>query len=93
MADYFCFPLWEASPDVGGNIDPKDLPISDVLRIRLLRWADVFDATLNRDDLARSGFVTDDALRRFAEEGALLLERLQRELGPRWEVTLHVPSR
>lgn len=53
MADYQCFPLWEASPGAVGNIDPKDLPISLSLQRELMVWAEKFDATLNMQDPAR----------------------------------------
>jgi hypothetical protein len=49
MADYQCFPLWEASPGEVGNIDPDDLPISHILKERLAAWARAFDATLSMD--------------------------------------------
>jgi len=33
MADYQCFPLWEASPGKVGNVDPNTLPISEGLKL------------------------------------------------------------
>ena len=39
MADYQCFPLWDASQEGGGrNIDPDELPISLSLKARLNLW-------------------------------------------------------
>ncbi|MBB3290986.1 MULTISPECIES: hypothetical protein [unclassified Rhizobium] len=86
MADYQCFPLWEASPGAVGNIDPKDLPISFSLRQRLMAWAKTFDATLNIDDPLSSGFGSERERIEFREEGATLAQQLQEELGARYIV-------
>jgi hypothetical protein len=50
MADYQCWPLWEASPGRFGDIEPASLPISDSLRGDLLEWKRMFDSILNLDD-------------------------------------------
>lgn len=86
MADYQCFPLWEASPGVVGNIDPKDLPISLSLQQRLMAWAAKFDATLNMNDPASSGFESERAASEFRKEGEVLAQRLQDELGAAYVV-------
>jgi hypothetical protein len=81
MADYGCFPLWEASAHLVGNVDPESLPISGELKQELGDWAAVYDSTLKQTDPANSGFETlaeDDA---FDERGANLAKRLQVELG------------
>ncbi len=82
IADYQCFPLWEASPGVVGNIDPEDLPISFSLQQRLTAWAKKFDATLNIDDPLSSGFGSEEERIKFREEGAILAQNLQEELRP-----------
>ncbi|OJA61585.1 hypothetical protein BGV68_04545 [Burkholderia ubonensis] len=87
MADYQCFPLWEAAPGEVGNIDPKDLPISLALRDALTAWAAKFDATLNMDDPVNSGFGSDEEADKFRKEGAVLARRLQDELGAAYRVT------
>lgn len=87
MADYQCFPLWEASPGDFGNIDPKDLPISRALQEALMAWAMKFDSTLNLDDPATSGFDSDEGAEEFRKEGEVLARRLQEELGPTYQVT------
>jgi hypothetical protein len=81
MVDYQCYPLWEASPGVVGNIDPGELPISSALRERLMAWASTFDATLNMDDPVTSGFPTDQAAEEFRKEGLELAQQLQDGLG------------
>lgn len=81
MADYQCFPLWEASPGQVGNIDPKSLPISDELRIKLMNWARDYDETLNMDDPVSSGFRSDKEEAEFIEAGLELADRLRSELG------------
>jgi hypothetical protein len=86
MADYQCFPLWEASAGVAGNIDPDSLPISDLLKHDLLEWADRFDATLDLDDPVNSRFKNEAEERDFRDEGEHLAKRLQDELGDEYEV-------
>lgn len=88
MADFQCHPLWEASPGVIGNIYPGDLPISSSLRNRLMAWAATFDATLNMDDPASSGFESDQAAGEFKQEGAALAQQLQDELGAAYAVNV-----
>jgi hypothetical protein len=86
MPDYNCFPLWEASPPKVGNIDPSDLPISEELRIELLKWAETFDETLNPGDPASSGFKSDESKEQFRTAGMTLAERLRTELGATFNV-------
>jgi hypothetical protein len=87
MADYQCFPLWEASPGVVGNIDPQDLPISSSLKQRLMAWAAKFDVTLNMNDPASSGFESEQAANEFRQEGDALAQSLQEALGAAYVVT------
>jgi hypothetical protein len=87
MADYHCFPLWEASRGVVGNIDPQDLPISSLLKQRLIAWAAKFDATLNMDDPVSSGFDSEQVANEFQQEGKILAQHLQEELGENYIVT------
>jgi len=87
MADYQCFPLWEASPGAVGNIDPKDLPISSSLQQELMAWAAKFDATLNMDDPASSGFKSELEADEFRMNGEALAQRLRKELGSSYAVT------
>lgn len=87
MADYQCSPLWRASRGVVGNIDPEDLPISRLLQERLMAWAAKFDATLNMNDPASSGFESEQAASEFRREGDTLVQQLQNELGAAYVVT------
>ncbi len=89
MADYECFPLWELSENVG-NVDPDSLQISARLKADLMAWAELFDKTLNYDDPVRSGFSSTDEEDRFKEQGRLLGERLQAELGVTAKVSVCV---
>lgn len=86
MADYQCSPLWYASPNAVGNVDPQSLPISLALQNRLLSWAAKFDATLNADDPKRSGFPNESAASEFRAEGEMLARCLQDELGPTYVI-------
>lgn len=89
MADYECWPLWEASPGDVGNVDPDGLPISLALKDRLRQWAADFDATLNRQDPRESGFRTLEIEAAFLARGEALGAELQAELG----VTVYVTVR
>ena len=86
MADYHCYPLWEASPGEVGNIDPYTLPISATLQSHLLAWAAKFDATLNMDDPLSSGFQSRTEAEDFKSAGMALVEQLRMELGSEYKV-------
>jgi len=90
MADYDSFPLWNASPNEFGNIDPERLPISTQLKADLMGWAETFNNTLDRDDPLNSGFANPGEEQVFKMMGSSLAERLQAELGPGVLVTLKV---
>ncbi|MBD2777604.1 hypothetical protein [Iningainema tapete] len=85
MADYGCYPLWWISANVG-DIDPASLPLSQETISRLEKWAEVYDAKLNWDDPASSGFPTNQAKDAFEKEGIRLWKQLQKELAPKYEV-------
>ena len=87
-ADYQCYPLWDATPGEFGNIDPRDLPISSELAVRLINWARRFDATLNEDDPVSSGFNSNEDEIEFCNEGRELEKLLQIELGVEYSVIL-----
>jgi len=86
MADYRCYPLWWASSDKAGDIDPETMPLSKETISRLEKWAEVYDAKLNWKDPNSSGFPSLEAKRTFEEEGISLWKRLQKELAPNYEV-------
>lgn len=90
MPDYGCFPLWEASPDAVGNIDPNTLPLSASLAFELEKWAAQFDATLNLEDPLESGFTSSEQERDFTDAGRQLCIEMQKELGPDFEVFLKI---
>lgn len=90
MPDYGCFPLWEASPDAVGNIDPNTLPISAGLVSELEKWAAQYDATLNSEDPLESGFASIEHERDFADVGRQLCAKAQKELGPDFELFLKI---
>lgn len=89
MADYGCFPLWEASGEVG-NINPNDLPLSQKMRQLLVDWAYAFDQTLNEDYPPDSGFKSQAEEIEFKQQAARLADQLREELGPEFEVIVRV---
>ncbi|AUI64684.1 hypothetical protein [Amycolatopsis sp. BJA-103] len=84
MADYDCQPLWDVSAP--GDIDPASLPLGGETRERIAAWAGRYDDTLDRDVPQRSGFRTEEAARRWLEDGRLLAERIRRELPGSWSL-------
>jgi hypothetical protein len=86
MPDYFCYPLWEASPGEVGNIDPRTLPISRALQQQLVDWAKVFDDTLDMSDPHSAGFKSEEAIINFNKKGAYLAEQLRAELGGEYSI-------
>jgi hypothetical protein len=92
MADYDCFPLWEASPGQVGNIDPAQLPISPELRLKLGVWAANFDATLNRDNPAQSGFRNAEMQSEFKRAGDEIGQQLKRELGADFSIIVQIKA-
>lgn len=87
MPDYGCFPLWEASPNAVGNVDPRTLPLSSGLASELEQWAAQFDTTLNSDDPLESGFRSSQDEHDFADAGRQLFIKMQKELGPEFKVS------
>lgn len=81
MADYECWPLWWDGDGRVGNIAPADLGLSDGLSADLSAWASAYDATLNRDDPASSGFASSDDQQQFHAQGERLATRVADELG------------
>lgn len=90
MPDYGCFPLWEASPDVAGNTDPRTLPLSAGLILALDQWAKLYDSTLDPDDPRKSGFSSSEQERNFVSAGHRLSIQMQRELGSEFRVVLKI---
>ncbi|HQT90273.1 MAG TPA: hypothetical protein PK677_17360 [Acidiphilium sp.] len=88
MPDYQCYPLWEASPGIVGNINPNDLPISKILAERLNKWASQFDATFDLEDPASSGFQNEYDRLVFRALGYELAKELGGELGQGYSVIL-----
>jgi hypothetical protein len=63
MADYDCFPTWLSGSTDVGNVDPRELPISDGLAGSLLRWATSWPASSrpNSRTATASSTSTDEA--------------------------------
>jgi hypothetical protein len=81
MTDYHCFPLWHYGTDEVGEIEPTSLPISKELSSSLMAWAAEYDATLNENDPASSGFLSSLAESDFIEKGLKLAQELKSALG------------
>ena len=77
MADYECYPLWEG--DGLDDLDPWSLNIPSDLAAAITAWGDEYDATLNREDPAASGFTDVSTAEAWLLTGAHLAARLRRE--------------
>jgi hypothetical protein len=88
MPDYQSYPTWRPGGEEY-NVDPEKLPISKALADELNAWGDEYDATLNLDDPASSGFPDDAAENAFAERGVDLARRLAAEVADRFRVEYH----
>ena len=86
MPDYYCHPIWEASPGVVGNVNPKNLPISEDLQEKFFEWAKKFDSILDIENPRASGFKTSDEKNEFLATGNNLADMLRQELGESYEV-------
>ena len=91
MPDYECYPLWEMQGDGMENVNHENLPISEELKIRLSKWADRYDQTLNWEDPAQSGFTTHRDKKEFTDEGMSIILRLKEELTELFEITSYFP--
>lgn len=82
MPDYECWSIWNLEPidNEDYNIDPSNLPIPDDLKLRLSKWEDLYDATLNKNDPLNSGFKTENERKYFNEIGLGLFQSLKVEL-------------
>lgn len=90
MADYQCYPIWNMSPGEYGDVAPCELPISKELQERLLKWAAIYDETLDVDYPPNSGFKSEELECEFKSEGEQLVISLRDELGPEFSVSLKV---
>lgn len=81
MADYHCYPLWIRTGDEPSeNVSPRSLPISNPLCKGLEAWASIYDATLNAEYPAGSGFETPEERAKFVYAGLDLARHLAQEL-------------
>jgi hypothetical protein len=81
MADYDAYPVWRSDPRGFANVDPRELPIPAELAQELLGWARTYEGTLDRGNLAASGFPDRETERAFYVAGEELARRLAAELG------------
>ncbi|MEM9542595.1 MAG: hypothetical protein AAGA60_24270 [Cyanobacteria bacterium P01_E01_bin.42] len=86
MTDYYCYPLWWMGGQEIGDIDPKTLPLSQELIKSLEQWQNGYDAILDLEDPASSGFKTLSQEEEFEQEGIRLWQKLKQELAPEYTV-------
>jgi hypothetical protein len=78
------------SPGEYGDMAPSELPISKELQELLLKWAAIYDETLDVDYPPNSGFKSKELEHDFKLEGERLVVKLRDELGPEFSVSLKV---
>jgi hypothetical protein len=86
MAEYESFPTWTTDSESTTNMDPSELPISRDLVGDLMRWAQEYDHTLNRQDPVASGFASEKDEAEFYARGQELARRLADEVSGKYAV-------
>ncbi|MEG4066376.1 hypothetical protein QUA42_03320 [Microcoleus sp. Pol11C2] len=84
MTDYNYYPLWDM--DDVGDIDPRELMLSEATIERLLNWQKIYDGIIDWDDPASAGFASTQEEIAFEREGISLWRQLQKELGDDYEI-------
>ena len=79
MPNYDSYPLRLDTAAGHESADPSAIGLSPELSERLLLWSNAFDATLVRDDPARSGFSTRSDESAFVETGRALAAEVATE--------------
>ena len=87
MADYGCFPLWEATEKSLVNLNPEDLDLPKELSESLDQWASDYEATLNRGNPVISEFSSKEDGHKFEIQGRQLHQKLKKQLGLDFHVT------
>ena len=90
MPEYECFPLWGYIDKELNNIDPDGLKISRNLKSDLSHWANKNESTYLKENPVASGFLSSSEEKEFIEEGCILRDRLQSELGSNYEIFLQL---
>ncbi len=85
MADYECWPLWWASGEQVGDINPSTLPLRQETIARLAAWSAQFNSWLNWDDPAASRIPRGEA-EAFEQEGIALWQQVRQELVSQYDV-------
>ncbi|MDR2249432.1 hypothetical protein [Acinetobacter sp.] len=87
MLDYKYYPLWEYDEfGLVANLNPKDLPISEILIDKLILWPDMYNETLCLDDPINSAFKSIQDEREFKLLGSELFDLLREELTGQYDV-------
>lgn len=87
MPDYGCSPLWWDEPNLVGNIEPEELPLSNTTIEALYQWSEVSITSLDWDDPSNSFSLLVDDIKIFEHEGLRLWLLLKEELGSDYFIT------
>ena len=90
MPEYECHPLWVYINNELNNISPASLLISEKLINDLDEWSDEYHLTYNKYNPVESGFLSTIVEKNFFDRGCILKNRLQLELGSKFEVILQI---
>lgn len=92
MAEYGCSsPLWinGANGELIDTPEPEELSLSVETVHRLKNWTEAFNATLNQAYPPESDFATREEAEAFEQEGLRLWNKLQEELGSKYNVVYY----
>ena len=90
LADYKCWPLWHHKDKKVGDIDPREIGVSDALVGDLERWVDVYESHMDWSDPASTQW-TNDEVALFDSDGRNLCRRLTEEISDRYQIYYHIP--
>lgn len=78
--EYLAGPVFCPDPDRMGHMDLEDLPLSNELRMKIIKWDSDYQALFDDDNPGESGFPTPEAELRHIADGQELAESMQKEL-------------
>ncbi|GBD48956.1 hypothetical protein [Methylopila sp. Yamaguchi] len=87
MAEYKAWPIWWNDHINFGDIDTSEFSISEKLKEKLNNWAKRYNDTMDWDNPYNAGFRSECDVINFYEDGRILSQELQIELGNEYEIT------
>jgi hypothetical protein len=84
--EYLAGPVFCPDLDQMGHVDIEDLPVSRSLSDKIRMWDDEYQSTFNDEYPPDSGFCSPQEKVRHVNEGCLLAQEMQAELGDSYKI-------